>query len=220
NIAQRLRGAMNNGDGKGQDSSAQELHAVLESLLAGAREAKQKLADQEEKIALLEELSTTDELTQVLNRRGLEQEFRNVLGRADRLGEEGVLIYVDLDEFKPVNDKFGHAAGDEVLRSVARTLYDSVRTTDSVARMGGDEFCVLLVNTNRHNGLTRAEQLDHELNELSVVWEGKQIHVGATFGVQAFGKGDTAQQIIESADSSMYRIKQVKGQNRAAGRAR
>ena len=59
NIAQRLRGAMNNGDGKGQDSSAQELHAVLESLLAGAREAKQKLADQEEKIALLEELSTT-----------------------------------------------------------------------------------------------------------------------------------------------------------------
>jgi diguanylate cyclase (GGDEF)-like protein len=86
--------------------------------------------------------------------------------------------------------------------------------------MGGDEFCVLLVNTNRHNGLTRAEQLDHELNELSVVWEGKQIHVGATFGVQAFGKGDTAQQIIESADSSMYRIKQVKGQNRAAGRAR
>ncbi len=215
-IARRLRGAMTDGEGPASGPSPTELNSVIESLLAGAREAERKLSDQQEKITRLEEISTTDELTWVLNRRGLEREFRGVLGRAHRQGEEGVLIYVDLDDFKPVNDIHGHAAGDEVLRQVARTLYESVRTTDSVARMGGDEFCVILVNTTRHNGVTRAEELNHELNDLIVNWNGSKIGVSASFGVQAFGKGDTAQEIIDSADAAMYSIKQLKGEKKPA----
>lgn len=197
-------------DSQPQDAQTGELEAAIANLKARAREAGRKIKHQEARIAQLERTSTTDELTNVLNRRGFEREFHRALRRAQRHGEEGILIYLDLDAFKQVNDSHGHAAGDEVLRQVGRILNESVRQADSVARIGGDEFCVLLVDTSRYDGIKRAEELNHKLNDAFVHWNGCMIAVRATIGIQAYGQGDEAEKVLGCADAAMYLIKQIK----------
>lgn len=209
-IAERLHGAARGAQGQIRDVQTLELDAVMANLKARAGEVGRKIKCQEARIAQLERTSITDELTNVLNRRGFEREFRRVLRRSQRSGEEGVLIYLDLDDFKLVNDRFGHAAGDEVLRQVGRILNDSVRQADSVARIGGDEFCVLLVDTSRHDGINRAEELNRKLNDTAVQWNGCMIAVCGTIGIQAYGRGDEVEKILGCADAAMYRIKQIK----------
>ena len=100
---------------------------AMNVLLSEAESLRKTVDEQTDRIAHLEALATTDELTGTLNRRGFEEELDRLLARAERKNEEGVLVYVDLDGFKPVNDTFGHAAGDEVLRQVARVLTENVR---------------------------------------------------------------------------------------------
>ncbi len=190
-----------------------ELETVIGKLESAARAVEKKLADQDRRITHLEQISTTDELTGILNRRGFEEEFRRVLARAQRHGEEGVLVYVDLDGFKPINDTCGHAAGDEVLRRVGRILVESVRGSDSVARIGGDEFCVLLVKTSRLEGTERAEALNRLLNSAVISWDERQIAIKASFGLQAFTARDNAKELLCSADAAMYRIKRFKESN-------
>ncbi len=206
-LAQQLDGIMARADVAGLNG---ELAAAIGKLKSAARAAERKLADQNTRITQLEQISTTDELTGILNRRGFEEEFRRVLARARRHDEEGVLVYVDLDGFKPVNDTHGHAAGDEVLRQVGRILIDSVRGSDSVARIGGDEFCVLLVKTSRQYGTERAEALNRAMNSAVVSWNERQIAIRASCGLQAFTARDNAKELLSCADAAMYRIKRFK----------
>ncbi len=132
-------------------------HALVE-------EISKHLTDQNKRIADLENLATTDALTRVLNRRGFVDCLTHELSVARRHGVGGVLIFVDLDEFKPVNDTYGHAAGDEVLRTVSNLLRGHIRDTDYIGRLGGDEFAILLPRSNKRNGVRRAEDLDRKLN--------------------------------------------------------
>lgn len=191
----------------------EELETMIGKLKSAARAAEKKLVDQNKRISHLEQISTTDELTGILNRRGFEEEFRRVLARAHRHGEEGVLVYVDLDDFKPINDTYGHAAGDEVLRQAGRILMENVRGSDTVARIGGDEFCVLLVNTSRLEGTERAEALNRTLNSAIISWNERRIAIRASFGLQAFTARDNAKELLCCADAAMYRIKRFKESN-------
>ena len=118
--------------------------ATLGDLLAAAADAQGLLAAQARRIALLETLSLTDELSGLLNRRGFEREMRRLIANARRYAESGVIAVLDLDDFKSINDVYGHAAGDAVLASFGRALSTMVRQTDLVARLGGDEFDALL----------------------------------------------------------------------------
>jgi len=104
--------------------------------VAYAMEIQKRLESTRERLAHLERLSTTDELTGLLNRRGFEERFRQEMASARRLDEGGVLIFIDLDGFKPINDTFGHDAGDEVLRQVANLLRANVREGDSLGPVG------------------------------------------------------------------------------------
>ena len=101
------------------------------------------------RIAELEARIDVDPLTETLNRRGFERELTRSLAYVKRYGASAALIYLDLDGFKPVNDRHGHAAGDAVLKAVAAALVRHVRASDVVARIGGDEFVVLLWNVER-----------------------------------------------------------------------
>ncbi|MBI4184284.1 MAG: GGDEF domain-containing protein [Proteobacteria bacterium] len=149
----------------------------------------------------------TDELTGLLNRRAFESELRHAVAAARRYGEGGVLIYIDLDNFKPVNDRFGHAAGDHVLRQVARLLKASVRETDFVGRLGGDEFAVLLVRTSWEAGLAYAKRLERALNATYIPWSGATIKLKASFGAQRYGADDSERTLLHRADTAMYRAK-------------
>lgn len=117
--------------------------ALLERALMYAAQAEQQIASQNQRIEYLQDLSFTDELTGLFNRRGFQDQLKRTLANARRFGHTGVLIYCDLDKFKNVNDAHGHCAGNAVLRHVAETALHSLRQIDTVARLVGDEFAML-----------------------------------------------------------------------------
>ena len=171
-------------------------------------EISSHLKDQNKRIAELENLATTDALTRVLNRRGFEECLTHELSVARRHGVGGVLIFVDLDEFKPINDTFGHAAGDEVLRTVSNLLRGHIRDTDYIGRLGGDEFAILLPRSNKRNGVKRAEDLDRKLNNAYAAWDNNQIAIKASCGVHMYAAQAEVKELLEAADAAMYKIKQ------------
>ncbi|MBI5119851.1 MAG: GGDEF domain-containing protein [Rhodospirillales bacterium] len=187
--------------------SERENQSFADLALAVAQEARERLVQQEARIHMLERLAHTDELTGLYNRRGFDHRMRLALAEARRREEHGVLVYIDLDGFKPINDNFGHAAGDEVLRHMAAMLAASIRDTDAVGRLGGDEFAMLLVNTAWRNGLVRARTLEKAVNSSCIIWDGNLISVKASFGIQAYGPEDEHHQILIDADQAMYEAK-------------
>lgn len=186
------------------------MRELLERALIVAAEAQQQLAEQSERIAVLETLSYRDELTGLLNRRGFNEQLRHALAIARRLESSGVLTFIDLDNFKTINDDLGHQAGDEVLRHVASLLDESVRVTDVAARLGGDEFAVILVHTSPGGGRRRVTALERLVNGSAVTFEAAEIPVRASFGSVAFGSADETTKFIARADAEMYRKKRSK----------
>ena len=174
--------------------------------------AEQRIAQLQRRIDQLEKLAVTDELTGLLNRRGFESQLSRTLELSRRHGEPGLLIYVDLDGFKMVNDTYGHAAGDAVLKQVARMLTENVRSTDLVGRLGGDEFAVLLPRTSVENGVKRVQTLSRLLNPLLIGWKGGTFSVGASFGIEPYDgeAGGCAETVISRADYSMYTEKRLR----------
>jgi len=197
------------------DADSQRLcPEVLKDALGTAIKLERKLIKQTQHIEEMARIACTDQLTGTYNRRGFEQEFQRTLAAATRYDETGVLVYIDLDGFKPINDTYGHTAGDLVLREVGHVLQSNVRPQDLVARIGGDEFVVLLTRTDWENGLERAEFLKHMLNTTYVRWSGKNIAVRASFGFQRYGAHGDAETLISSADSAMYEAKRLRGSSR------
>lgn len=181
---------------------------LLEDLLDAAATAEQQIAAQQARIRYLEDLSITDELTGLLNRRGLVRALDRALVRAERNGETGVLLLCDLNHFKPVNDRFGHPAGDAVLRAVARLLSDRTRRSDYVARLGGDEFAVLMTDTSPALAAARVGKLASRVNRLRVAWRKVRIPVSAGFGMEAYDRASRPDHLLAQADRALYRDKQ------------
>jgi diguanylate cyclase (GGDEF)-like protein len=127
------------------------------------------------------------------------------------------LVYVDLDEFKPVNDRHGHAAGDAVLRAVSAALQREVRASDIVARIGGDEFAVLLWNVNEADAFGKAAALERAIYATPVRWGASTMVVGASAGVALIGPLDTAADALARADTAMYARKMERRQRLSAG---
>ncbi len=147
-----------------------------------------------------------DPLTGVLNRRALYEAADGELARARRTGQPTTVAYVDVDDFKRVNDRFGHDAGDAVLRSVAGTLVASLRETDTVARLGGDEFAVLLPGTDlpaaRALVAALADSLSRALGQTGTA-------TGCSIGLAALG-AEGLDEALRAADGEMYRAKAVR----------
>ena len=187
------------------------LREAARNALVAVLDAERRMVQQRDHIMYLERLTMTDELTGLLNRRGFQAQLRRALAAADRYEERGLLAYVDLDGFKPVNDTYGHAAGDEVLRQVARVLNDNVRDTDCVGRLGGDEFAILLTRTSPKDGVKRARWLEELVNTTVVDWQGREIALRASFGFQRYGPNDDEHELLKRADSAMYNAKRLRG---------
>ena len=184
---------------------------ILDLALAAVAEADQRMEVQRQRIAYLESLSVTDELTRVSNRRGFQGELERALAEAARTGKGGVVLLIDLDGFKSINDTHGHAAGDFVLQTVAGWLDGHVRNGDTVARLGGDEFAVLMPGSGVESGRARAEELDRQLNSLVGRWGRRQIKIRGSVGVATYAPGDSADDVIARADITMYEKKKSRG---------
>lgn len=158
--------------------------------------------------ASLEYLSKYDGLTDLLNRRELESQLTSEFDRAQRYGGTFAVVLFDIDYFKRVNDTFGHHAGDEVLRCVAKVAKDTARVSDVVARYGGEEFVVIAINTDVDGAVRLAERLRLAVAALSVDYEDKSIAVTISVGVSGYRDGMTDhEELFREADVALYQSK-------------
>ena len=176
--------------------------------------AEKRLAQHRERISRLETLALTDSLTGLPNRRSFCETLQHTLATASRHGERGAVSFVDLDNFKTVNDTLGHEAGDRVLMRLADLLSPNVRATDTVARLGGDEFVILMVRSQADETLQRALQLQSLVNGSYATHGTTRIHVRASFGVVAYRAGDDAAELMRRADAAMYKDKKSRDEPR------
>jgi diguanylate cyclase (GGDEF)-like protein len=123
---------------------------------------------------------------------------------------------IDLDGFKAINDTHGHLAGDSYLRRVARLIAGSVRAADVVARLGGDEFAVLLTNPDGETGAARARQLAEAALAASASWNGQELPIRFSLGIQPYGSDDQEEEVMRQADVRMYGDKRARRAGRAA----
>jgi diguanylate cyclase (GGDEF)-like protein len=152
----------------------------------------------------------TDPLTGAANRRGLGERIEYEVARHARQKHSFAVVMIDLDGFKLVNDRFGHHAGDELLRDVAASLREAVRDQDTVARLGGDEFCVLAPETDRGGGERLARRVDDAVRRVTTGLDT----LSASVGVGVYPQdGSSALQVLEAADAA-----QVAAKRRSTGR--
>jgi diguanylate cyclase (GGDEF)-like protein len=154
--------------------------------------------------------SDQDTLLPVLNRRAFVREVARFISLTGRYGTPSSLVYIDLDDFKGINDAHGHAAGDAMLRHIADILVRQVRDTDVVARIGGDEFGIVLAHVNLAQAVKKASALDRALRERPLVYNGHTLGLGFSFGTHELEAGENADSAIARADAAMYAQKKAR----------
>lgn len=162
--------------------------------------------------ARLQSMAMFDQLTQLPNRHLLQDRIRRALARAQRQGSQLAVLYLDLDRFKQINDELGHAAGDDILKQAGQRLLASVRQSDTVARIGGDEFVVLLEDADSAGAIqAAAEKIRSALSEPFEL-HGKRLKTPPSIGMAMFpAHGITDQQLLDNADDAMYAAKNAGG---------
>jgi len=156
----------------------------------------------------------TDDLTGLVNRRRFMDALQSEIERARRFGSQLTVVLADLDDFKRVNDAFGHHAGDDVLRSFADLVRSHVRDVDVPGRIGGEEFAILLPETGKADAASVAERMRHSLSLVSImVAEDETVHVTSSFGIAEFAPGQSGDDLMREADAALYRAK-AEGKNR------
>ena len=165
---------------------------------------------------LVERQAATDELTGLPNRRRFMRSLAAELARAKRNGEAFGLILLDIDDFKRVNDRFGHDAGDRALRVFADVLRSAMRETDVAARIGGEEFACLLPSSDEAGAHRLAERIRADLaGRVIALPDGRELSITASLGIAAYPAGKTAEALLRAADLALYRAK-AEGKNRVA----
>ena len=156
------------------------------------------------KVRDLESLADHDVFLPVLNRRAFLREVSKALALAERHDAPSALLYMDLNGFKTINDTHGHAAGDAALRQVAELIAAHVRETDSVGRLGGDEFGVVLTLTPARAAERKAEELAATIANTAIMHDGVELRLGAAWGVRALDRGVDVETAMAEADAAMY----------------
>ena len=181
----------------------------LDLLLARAR----TLLDFKSYLDTCEEQASTDHLTGLANRRRFERQLEREVARTARHGRPFSLITIDIDHFKQVNDTYGHEAGDEAIKTLARVLQQGTRGIDLAARIGGEEFAVILTETNLSGAVEVAERLRVTLKSIEIQSVGQ---IAASFGVaECPSQAETARELVARADAALYEAKR-EGRDRVA----
>jgi len=163
---------------------------------------------------IVQRQAITDELTDLANRRRFTDTLDTELRRAERFGEPLGVVFADLDDFKLINDRYGHQVGDRVLRAFADCLKKRVRVIDVAARLGGEEFAVLLVETDHAGALALAESLREAVEALAIPGGPREpVRLTASFGVASYPQARSPEELLAAADAALYQAKR-EGKNR------
>jgi diguanylate cyclase (GGDEF)-like protein len=177
------------------------------ALIAEISRLRAEVAQLEQRVLQLDQLAHQDTLINLPNRRGFMRALERFIDRAQRYGEGGAMLFVDLDGLKMINDCFGHKAGDEALIQVAELLVGGVRRSDVVARIGGDEFGILLAHSDEDNAQETAVRLTQLIAGCEFAHNGDVLPLSVAIGVGMIGADDDPESIMAIADEAMYRRK-------------
>ncbi|MBN2232820.1 MAG: sensor domain-containing diguanylate cyclase [Deltaproteobacteria bacterium] len=164
----------------------------------------------------LQHLSHTDQLTGVLNRRSLNRILGTEFERARRYAQPLTILMIDLDDFKQVNDRYGHAAGDRLLEHFAAILRTCTRGSDTVFRYGGDEFVVIMPHTNNEQARAAADKIDLQVHNQGVPWQNETLPIKHSRGLASWPEtaAETAEQLLQTADQRLYEVKRQRKEGR------
>jgi len=176
-------------------------------LLEQIAQLKSDVARLEEQVCELDRLAHLDTLVPVFNRRGMLRELEIMIARHERHDAPAAVLFVDLDGLKMLNDCFGHGGGDAALVHVAKQLLVGVRASDCVARVGGDEFCVLLDHADEASAIDTAERLVNLVAGGDCLFDGQPMPLSVAIGMTLIERGDTPTAVLARADRAMYRVK-------------
>jgi diguanylate cyclase len=177
------------------------------------QEAEQKIVSLEAKLRHMSELVREDQLTGSLNRRGLDDVFERETARADRRGTPLCIAMLDLDDFKRLNDTYGHLAGDNALKHLVKIVKDTIRSMDVIARFGGEEFLILLPETTVEAASQTMTRLQRELTKHFFLHDNEKVLITFSAGVALRNPNEDQAALVKRADKAMYQAKQT-GKNR------
>jgi diguanylate cyclase (GGDEF)-like protein len=185
-------------------ASAPRLSVAPDDAKPTIRRLRTQLARALARIDELQASADTDFLLDIPNRRGFERELNRSIAYIKRYHASGALIVLDVDRLKPINDAFGHAAGDQVLKAIVAAIVGQVRSSDVIGRLGGDEFALLLWNLSATDAHAKAASLEAAVDRLTFSFRGRTVTAGASAGVAILGPHAEAGRALEEADSAMY----------------
>jgi diguanylate cyclase (GGDEF)-like protein len=177
------------------------------ALIAEISRLRGEVARLESRVEELDRLANMDTLVPVANRRGLIVHLDMMIARFERHGTPAALLFVDVDGLKALNDTFGHSAGDAALIHLTETMIASVRQTDMVARIGGDEFAILLDHADEDSARETAARLADQVADCEFCFEGTCLPLSIAIGFTPVQQGDSPLSVMDRADEAMYRHK-------------
>lgn len=187
-----------------------KVRAALGQLMNEVHRLREELEQAKKRIGFLEELSDGDPLVPLVNRRAFVRELNRFMAYSERYGVPGSVLYFDVNGMKSVNDSFGHAAGDAVLKHVAEILLRNLRSSDIVGRLGGDEFGVILMHAPLEAAEKKGADLAQAIVDTALVHDGIRLEIGISVGAHAFAGGEQVDEALHAADRKMYANKQAR----------
>jgi diguanylate cyclase (GGDEF)-like protein len=187
-----------------------KVRSAIMTLLQEVDRLRQDVEDGKKRVAFLEKLADQDTLVPIANRRAFVRELSRMIAFAERYSTPSSVLYFDINGLKIINDNLGHAAGDAAIRHVAAVLTGNVRESDTVGRLGGDEFGVLLANATLTAAQEKAAILAGKIEAVPFEWDGKHVPLRVAHGAYSFTGGEDAAKALAEADKAMYERKQAK----------
>jgi diguanylate cyclase (GGDEF)-like protein len=186
-----------------------KVREAITQLMAEVQTLRQEVDRLKKRSQYLEQLADQDTLAPVLNRRAFVRELSRNAAFAERYGAVVSVLYFDINGMKEVNDLLGHAAGDLALRHVADVLVGNVRASDVVGRLGGDEFGVILAQSDEASAKKKAQTLAATIAGNGLEYKGQSFRIGVAYGVHTLSAGDQVDDALEAADRAMYAHKRA-----------
>jgi len=190
------------------EARVDDAFAPAAPLLAEIERLKREVAIARARVAELEARADVDSQLDILNRRGFERELARARAHVQRYGTQAALMFIDLDGFKAINDRYGHGVGDTVLKAVARELTAHVRASDIIGRLGGDEFGVLIWRVDEAQAMAKARELEALIGGVAITHGQARIQAAASVGTAPLPADASPTEIIAAADRAMYARKE------------
>lgn len=181
-----------------------KVRQAIVALMAEVDALRRDLQMTQSRLKHLEQLADQDTLTPIPNRRAFVRELSRMMSFAERYGTPSAVIYFDVNGLKQINDTMGHAAGDAALTRIADVLNTNIRDSDTVGRLGGDEFGVILAHADEEQANEKAALLAKAISDTDFRWQSKRVQLSVSWGSHAFMTGGDPSHALDAADREMY----------------